>query len=71
MFDGSSFGGSQVHDPPHSLHSGSRDINAYPNPQSAGVKQFNFGLDNRPYVPKATVILNQDTDFEQLDIDQY
>ena len=29
-FDGSSFGGSQVHDPPHSLHSGSRDVAGYP-----------------------------------------
>lgn len=27
-----------------------------------------FGMENRPYVPKATVILNQDTSYEQLDI---
>ena len=29
----------------------------------------NLALENRPYVPKATVILNQELDFEQIEIE--
>ena len=56
-----------------SVHqSSSKDPSSFiqQNQQNIGVTKFpnTFGMDNRPYVPKATVILNQDTDYEQLDI---